>query len=506
MNQTQTSQALVHYQENGVDKSISQPEAIALVEQMAVRDTERALHFFHKLCSNNPDAVQLHWQFYATLANLFLFDQLLEVCNSRLSETPNNPAALIWKVEALSKMSRHGNAIELLERMAAGDNTDFQTLTKLGAYHKQMGQFDKALWCFNRAIEQNHYFTAPYWLRADICDNPEENLAALQALITSKHCPQDQQKYLHFAAYHYAERLSLDDQAFQHLQLANAFVSRSQSYDVALELASDEESMALFTADFLTKFGVGVDTETRPIFIIGLPRSGRSLVEQIISSHRDVSRGGNTGALANAINKAKTENKANVLERDWLASRHQSDWSWIGRAYQANTRFGLGGNRILTDSTLGNNRLVGVIKLALPNAKIISVERQPMDLSFGLYRQLFEPGQAAYAYQFGDIALRLKSHNRLMTHWADLLGDSIYRLGYEDLVANPQASTSDILEFCGLSDDPACFEAHDNGGYVNLLSAKQVREPIFDRGVDRWRRYESHLSELSKLFETSHSD
>lgn len=502
MDQAQLDQTLVHYQENGIDKSMSQSEAIALVEQMSARDPERALHFFHKLWSDNPNAGQLHWRFYATLTNLFLFDQLLEVCDSRLSEVPNDSAALIWKIEALSKISRHNEAIELLEKMVAGDRTDFQTLTKLGAYHKQMGQFDKALWCFNRAIEQNHYFTAPYWLRADICEAPEENLAALQALIASKNCPQDQQKYLHFAAYRYAERLDLDDQAFQHLQLANSFISRSQRYDVGSDLTADKETMAQFSTDFLAKFAEGVDTETQAIFIIGLPRSGRSLVEQIISSHRDVSRGGNTGALANAIVKAKTMQRSNASERDWLASRHQSDWAWIGRAFQANTRFGLGGKRIVTDSSLSNNRLVGVIKLALPNAKIISVDRHPLDLSFGIYRQLFEPGQAAYAYQFKDITQRLHSHNQLMAHWKDQFADSIYRQSYENLVANPQASITALLEYCGLSQDPACFEAHSNGGYINLLSTKQVRAPIFDRGVNRWRRYESQLSDLHKLLET----
>ena len=492
-------QVLVNYPENGQTTSITQDEAVYRIDSLARQDPERALHRFYELCSDNPNAQKLRWKFYDTLMNLFMFEQLLEATNESLSVVSNCPIALIWKVEALQQMFRHDEAIQQMEKMVAGNPGDFQTLSSLGTYHKQAGNYDKAVWCFNRAIEQNHYFTAPYWLRSDISDAPLENLQALQALIASNSCPDDQQHFLHFAAYRFAERLERHDEAFQHLQLGNSYKRRSFNYQVNDDLQANEDVKNLFDATFVSKFKSSRESDLQPIFIMGLPRSGTTLVEQIIASHSLVGGGDEYTGLANAVRKAQLLSKSAGSTSDWLATRQQADWDWIGAAYERNMRFVRGQNKYFTDKNLLNYSSVGIIQAALPKAKIIVVDRNPMDVCFGMYRQLFEGVEVKFGYQFDEMIKMVKSYQDLMAHWQSLGDDIILRVQYEDLVANQIEQTNRILDFCGLQPEDGCYNFHQSTRAVKTLSATQVRQPLFSHGVDRYKTYENQLQPLRSM-------
>lgn len=470
-----------------------------MVDTIARRDLKRALHYFYKLCSENPQADKLLWKFYDTLMNMVMFEQLLEVTSERLQKVANCRIALIWKIEALQHMFRNQEAIALMEKMVAGNPSDYRTLSALGTCHKQQGNNDKAVWCFNRAIEQNHYFAAPYWLRVDISEAPQENLQALQTLIASNQCPDDQQHFLHFAASNYSDRLQLFDQAFQHLQLANSYKRRSFEYDVNDDLDADLQARELLGHDLIRKFSSKRESALRPIFIMGLPRSGTTVVEQIISSHSDVSAGEETTALASAIRKAHILSKSSASIDQWLASRHQTDWDWIGGAYERNMRFARGDKNVFTDKNQFNYRSIGIIKAALPNAKIIVIDRDPLDVCFSMYRQLFVGSDVKFGYQFDEMVKAIASYQGLMSYWQDVTDNLILRVNYEDIVADISTETDKILSFCGLGPQQACYDFQQNQRVVKTLSSAQVREPLFTDGVGRWKTYETQLQTLQKM-------
>jgi tetratricopeptide (TPR) repeat protein len=495
----QVDQVQVTFQENGQTNSISQDEAIHMLDSIGRRDVSRALHYFYKLCSDNPKADKLLWNFYDTLMNLVMFDQLLEVTNERLQKVANCPIALIWKIETLQRMSRHQEATTIMEQMVAGSPSDYKTLSTLGTSHKQAGNNDKAIWCFNRAIEQNRHFAAPYWLRADISDTPQKDLQAVETLIASNQCADDQQHYLHFAASHYAERLQQFDQAFQHLQFANSYKRRSFEYDVNDDLAADLQSQKLFNQDFINKFSSPRKSELRPIFIMGLPRSGTALVEQILSSHSDISAGDEYTALANAIRKSQLLSKSSMPIEQWVTSRHQADWDWIGTTYESHMRFARGQNNIFTDRNQFNYRSIGIIKAALPNAKIIVVDRDPRDLCLSMYRQLFASDDVKFGYQFDEMVKAIVSYQRLMSHWQEVTDSLILRVSYEDIVADLDAETNKMLSFCDLDSQSACYNFHQNQRVVKTVHSTQLREPLFTHGVARWKTYQAQLQPLQTL-------
>lgn len=490
------STALVTYTQNGVQKQIPEQQAIQMIDQIAEQDMQRALVHSLNLSKANPNANNLRWSFYQKLLAMYMFEELLDLTNQRLIEEPKCAIAFSWKLDALRHMFRSNEAIEMLRQAYLDDPSDYNAVTHLGSFYKDEGDFEKALVSFNQAIKINPHYAPPYWYRADLCSDHEEEYRRITAQISAGTVHESRAHFLQFAAYRHAEKLGDCATAFEHLSFGNGLKRHQLKYDLSNDIAIDKKAKEIFSPAKLKQLSSDRVSDLCPIFILGMPRSGTTLVEQIIASHSEVAGGDEYTALANAIMRVQRASPNSNDVDTWLASSSDNDWALVGRAYEENMRFIRGNKKVFTDKNQFNHRSIGVIKAALPNARIIVVDRNPMDVLFGCYRQLFGNDGAPFSYQFDELAGFYQSYTKLIDYWCEHTDGLIKRIRYEDLVQNPKTITDELLEFCGLSLEQTCYEFHKTKRSVKTLSGTQVRQPIFTQGIDRWQMYERQLAAL----------
>ncbi|RBP52828.1 sulfotransferase family protein [Arenicella xantha] len=488
----------VIYTQNGVQKAISEDEAMYMLDSIAEQDIQRALVHYHRLTQANPYAIRLLNAFYQRLLDLFMFEDLLQVTTERLASQPNCKVTFSRRLDALQHMFRHQELIESVKDVVAVNPNEPTLHNILGVYYTEVGNAKNAKACFDQALKLNPDFAPAHWHRADYSTAPQVDLDAVTQTIASSKLATPQAHFCHFAAYKLAEKTGQDAMAFEHLQIANGLKRRTFNYDLDAEIAIDNSAKEIFNTAYMQSLDPAPDAAVTPIFIMGMPRSGTTLVEQIIASHPDVAGGDEYTALSNAIKRVQMTSGERIPVNQWLSTRSKSDWAKIGNAYVHNMRFVRGDKTIVTDKNQFNHRSIGVIKASLPNAKVIVVDRAPMDVAFGCYRQLFGGQGAKFSYQFDEIAKMYASYNSLIQHWQTVTPEFVMRIQYEELVTRPNEIIAQVLAFCGLTDDPACYAPHQSSRVVKTLSAKQVRQPIFSHGIDRWKRYATQLSPLAE--------
>ncbi len=359
----------VIYHQNGEQKKISQEQALNMLEQIAQSDMQRALAHYHKLTQANPDALLLLQRFYDNLLAMYLFEDLLELTTRRLADRPGCRVAFSSKLDALRHMFRHREAIAVLREAYLKDPLDYDALTILGTYYKDEGEFDHALNSFELAIEVNPKYSAAYWHRSELIHDHAQAYQQVTEQIAQCETAKSDAYYLQFAAYRHAEKMGEHQMAFEHLSFANGLKRHTLDYRLEQELAIDQQAKQVFNPAYLTTLKehakANVNSELTPIFILGMPRSGTTLVEQIIASHSRVAGGDEYTALANAVMRVQRHSQFQGTVDQWLASRSAEDWANVGRAYETNMRFIRGDKTMFTDKNQFNHRSVGVILAAL---------------------------------------------------------------------------------------------------------------------------------------------
>jgi tetratricopeptide (TPR) repeat protein len=275
---------------------------------------------------------------------------------------------------------------------------------------------------------------------------------------------------------------------------------RHMRYDVAVDVATVDWIMEAFPAGSrAAAHGSGEPADDAPIFIVGLPRSGSTLVDRILGSHSAIFSAGELNYMALSIVEAVRRRGAPQLPRRELVARSADiDFPALGRDYLDKVRrAGVDAVRF-TDKMPLNYLYCGLIQRALPNAKIVHVTRQPMAACYSMYKTLFKDGYP-FSYDLGDIARYYIGYRRLMQHWQGAAPAAIYSLSYEALVADQLGETRKLLDFCGLEWQDACVEFHRNPAPTTTASASQVRRRMYDSSVSQWRHYAAELATLSRL-------
>jgi len=285
--------------------------------------------------------------------------------------------------------------------------------------------------------------------------------------------------------------------AFEYYERGNRLKKRTSGY--RSELVTAEVSAQIEVCDlqlFEAKSGFG-HTAADPVFIVGLPRSGSTLLEQILASHGDVDGTFELPTILNLVAQlggrrmAREEAKYPGL----LTELSKNEIQDLGQAYLDETRPHRSGAPFFTDKMPNNFRHIGLIKLILPNAKIIDARRAPMACCFSEFKQLFSTGQA-YTYGLEDIGQYYRDYVRLMDHWDTVFPGQILRVNYEDVVDDLESQVERMLSYCGLEMQPACLEFHKTDRHVHTPSSEQVRSPIYQQGLQQWKEFDSFLQPL----------
>jgi hypothetical protein len=286
------------------------------------------------------------------------------------------------------------------------------------------------------------------------------------------------------------------EKAFAHLDAGNRMKHATLAYDVREDAAQFAEIARSFGAGRLDRFSEGGDLSDRPIFIVGMPRSGTTLVEQILASHPQVHGAGELTALEEIVIDRLGPSLSPIARAQRMAALTQDDLAAMGAAYVAKVAAMAPEGLRVTDKMPANFRLAGLIRLMLPNARIIHCRRDPVDTCLSCYARKFSRGQP-FAYDLRDLGLYYRAYEALMAHWRDLLPPERFaEVVYEEVVGDLEAQARRLIAFCGLEWDDACLTFHQTRRQVRTASVNQVRQPLYRTSIARWRAYERHLGPL----------
>jgi len=402
---------------------------------------------------------------------------------------------------ALARADRADDAAQAYQRaldIAPGHAGAF---SGLGQQLKTVGRQAEAIAIYRQSIESNPRNAEPWWSLANmkIFRFTDEDIEAMQSLLQEGVLDDQATVQLCNALGFANERRKDFDQAFTYFHRGNEKQREYEVYDpLETEVATDRQ-IAVFDQQFIQNCEGHGEADPSPIFIVGLPRSGSTLIEQILASHSQVEGTHELNDLAQTVQSIP---KAKRMERypDNLPDLKPHLWSKFGKYYlQRTMKFRDRAPRFI-DKNPNNFFYIGLIHLILPNAKIINARRGPMDSCFGSYKQLFARGQA-FTYDLTEIGEYYIQYQRLMDHWHQVLPAKVLDVQYEDVVADLETQVRRILEYCELPFEQACLDFHQTERVVKTASSEQVRQPIYSSSVDLWKNYEEHLGELIEVLE-----
>ena len=470
---------------------------IAGVAEMELQNMPMALTHLHLATELEPRRADFAVQFAKALTLVKMTREAREAADRTMALTPTDAATLDTLGVIFTQNHAHPeavtafeHAVELQPRHAPyrfNLATALVAVGKLGPAEVELEaciQIDPHWWKAHLTLAQLHRQTAD-----------SNHIARLESLLAGHDGDQEAQTYLHMALAKECEDCADYPTAFAHYTQGKAAAGKDRGY----RIEQDEALFAAITASFAVPQAVAQGCPTdEPIFVIGMPRSGTTLVERIISSHPDVHSAGELMNFGVALKRASGSRTPLLLDADTIARARVLDWTALGADYLASTRPATGHTPRFIDKLPHNFLYAGWIARALPFAKIVCLRRDPLDTCLSNFRQLFAPQSPYYAYSFNlnDTGRYYAMFDRLIAHWQRAFPGRILEVQYEDLVETQEASSRRLLDFCNLPWRDDCLRFEQNAAPVNTASAVQVREPVYRNALQRWRKYEPQLSEL----------
>lgn len=424
--------------------------------QMKLGEYENALRSLEKALELNPRLVDAHF----TLGKLYATSSKLEA------------------------------AVDSFRQAIAYEPEYIDAHMDLGTMLMELGRVDDGRDCYRRVhkIEPGHAQT--WFLLAKIksfsADDPE--IETMEGLLHCLPIDDEGRIYLGFALAKAWDDIGDTDKAFSYLEAANRLKRNTFQYD------ADEP--ARLVERIIKAFDVGVIPEAphedlstdSPIFILGMPRSGTTLVEQILASHSQIFGAGEREDLTRLAEARDYPEEVVGLPTPALKE--------LGESYVGSLQSLAPQSQRVTDKTPGNFLYIGLIRLCLPNAKVVHCVRDPMDTCLSCYKELFASGQS-YSYDLEELGGYYRTYHRVMEHWKGLFPGFINDLIYEDLIADPETEIRKLLSFVELPWEDGCLEFHKTERPVRTASVHQVRQPIYETSVRRWKKYQKQLSTLA---------
>lgn len=399
---------------------------------------------------------------------------------------------------ALSRVGDHDTALTYftaaLEKAPANPAYHYN----YGVSAKFAGKFDIARQAFEQAVTLNPDYYQAWFALSDLGPDPASptRIGILEEASTRLANHDEARLHIGHALAKELEFEKRYEEAFDVLTRAKAqFGRRLDSEDVTHR----QLFQFLHTTGAKPVSGQGAKSE-RPLFVIGMPRSGTTLVERILSSHSEVAGAGELQDFGISVKQLSGTKSNRVLDEETLRVAEKLDLTAVGEEYLKRTAIFHPEAKRLVDKLPFNFFYVGLIRRALPNAKIICLLRDPMDTCIGNFRQLFSIHSPyyAYAYSLQSVGQMVAQFRDLMNHWQTQCGDAIYFQSYETLVTEPEQQIRQLLSYCGLGWEEACLHAERNTAPVSTASKVQVREPINTAAIGKWRRYRAHTALLEK--------
>lgn len=496
--------ALEHYESAlAIDPNLIEVRrnlAMALLAQDRASD---ALREIMKAASQAPRSLEVQ----VTLGNILgkagrsdeaivCFERILSV-RPDIAPIHGNLANVLRRVGRIDEAITHYNKALSLAPDYAESHYD------LGIAHEVLGDRAAAEASLRKALEVDPRCSKAWRALANLQKNNlcDADLATIDMELESKEATDEQRTHLEFAAGKCREDRREYGKSFEHLERGNALRRASVSYNLERDQTVFDNIRRVTDAAFFDRWsGVGSDDAT-PIFIVGMPRSGTTLAEQILASHHSVFGGGELATLYTALASQFTLRHGFDYSAG-IEAATADELRAVARQYLDSIR-ALGGEaRRVTDKLPTNFLNLGLISVLFPKATIIHCTRDPRDTCFSIYKHYFSASGHDYAYDLEELGTYYNLYRSLMSHWAKVLPISIHELNYEAIVTDVEVSTRALLEACALPWDAACLDFHQTRRPVATISSDQVRRPIYSDSVAAWRRHEEKLAPLLRILAT----
>ncbi len=481
------------------------PEGMRLLAEVLTRKNilDEAQFLLETLVALQPKMIPARLQLFHVLMRRQRFHSAFDIAASLNKDAPTDTGEIKRAYAAAAfAVGNIEEAKDLYAQLAKNAPADHLIPISQGHIFNAIGERENAVAAFQRCISLKPAHGDSYWSLANTKSYrfDDDEIASMQKLEESDPLSTLDRVQICFALGKALEDKNLFDDAFNYYDRGNSLKLPTTHYDPVQLRKRVQAQIDVCTSElFESRQHVGVQN-IDPIFIVGLPRAGSTLLEQILASHSQVD---GTMELHNVLDLAKRL-RGRDADQDGtprypaiLGDLDNDLFAQFGAQFIDQTRIYRGSGQLFIDKMPNNFFHIGLIKLILPNAKIIDARRHPMACCFSGYKQLFGEGQE-FSYGLSQIGEYYKEYVRLMAHWDAVLPGHVLRVNHEDVVADLETQVHRILDYCGLEFESACLEFHKTERTVRTPSAEQVRQPIYTSGLEQWKNFEHYLAPLKE--------
>ena len=479
----------------GMERSLY--EYVVLLNKMV--QPGRALPYAERLVAQHPKSVQGHIALGNTLTLMRDYVQAESALSKAVTLSRGTSAeALMLLAQAVSHLGRDDQALDFVDRALALKPDYMMAMNRKAMILQTLGRFDEADPLFRRALELAPMdgelwrgFVTGFKVKPD-----DPIIAQMEHRIQDQGLTDRARMGFDFALGKALEDVKRHDDAFTHIRRANDTVRKLYPYDMALryaEVAAVQSSLRGFDWSGTAVPGA---SDAPVVFVTGMPRSGTTLVEQIIASHSRVTGAGELALFQTACQKLLMGAGSNPAILRALADVPMGDMAQAGHEFIRTLTDRFPGADVITDKSISTYMYIGLVRLILPQSRIIVVRRDPRDTLLSIYKNRFPEGTHLYAYDLRDLAHYYATFVEMVEFWRAEAPDAFTEVQYETLVANPETESRRLIAAAGLAWEDACLNFHQNTRKVDTLSVYQVRQPISGGSVKAWQRYEAELAPM----------
>jgi tetratricopeptide (TPR) repeat protein len=480
-------------------------DALRLLASVAMRAKQwgDAEVLLEKALNKAPDFVQGWMDLGLARQEQDRTDDALEAYGHAMRLEPDRSNAYSASATTNAMAGRHDAALELYEEALKREPELASALAGRGHTLKTVGRQDEAIESYRACTRHNPWHGETWWSLANLKTFrfEDEDVAEMEAQIADERLNDEHRANFLFALGKAYEDKGEYARAFDYYRQGNENRRERESYDPVHTADSHDKLIEIFTREFIDAHSGDGNPDHAPIFIVGLPRSGSTLIEQILASHPEVEGTHELPDLGRVARSTATSRQDRKTYPAVLTALGRAELEALGSDYLERTnRHRLEGTPRFTDKMPNNFAHIGLLNLILPNAKIVNAKRHPLDSCLGSYKQLFARGQP-FTYDLFDLGEFYYEYARLMRHWHEVLPGKVLDVQYEEVVDDLEAQVRRLLDFCELPWNDACVKFYKSDRAVKTASSEQVRSPIYETAKHRWRNYEEELQPLIEILE-----
>ena len=518
--------------------TLSEQQLYDVVEKsLASGDIRNAVNACRELNTSFPEyvdgwriATSIHMQLKKPEAALISAERVLQLCPGDLSsslqrlenlmslERNEEAAALVQGLSdvasgtandhdqigrMLTRLEMHDEALHQYEKAVSLEPENAGLIYNIATAQRFLGRLEEAEQSLDKALAINRYDFEAQAMRSSLRkQRPDSNhVDELRGLLDDVALPKRGEANTCYALAKEYDDLDDTKRSFQFLERGAAARRRVMEYDVSTDLEIVSSIIDVYNAEFFAQNHYG-DNNNEPVFVIGMPRTGTTLLERILGSHSAVHSAGELDNFGREVMRqlGEQEDLAQLSRRQVVERCIELNFARLGRDYVSSTRPATGKTPHFIDKLPFNYLYVGLIRVALPNAKIINLTRHPMATCYAVFKQFFRDAYP-FSYDLNDLGQYFVAYRELMDHWNSVQPGAIHTVAYEDLVSDVEGEARRMLDFCELEWDSQVLDFYKSAEASTTASASQVRQPVYNTSVERWRAYSEQLQPVTEMLE-----